>query len=150
MRSCGGRTATEQKKIEKNTDRMLPDEKVQTDHHKADALKAKQKSTGLSNNLCAIVNKFWPKLKDISNNFTGTLPKSLKKGGVENNSSSPAKKTRTEETHPVSAEHNTYQTIPNQTKPVHQTRPPAGGAGQNSSAKMLQKKGSHSESKKSF
>ena len=59
------------------------DEKVCSDLRAADALKAKQKSTGPSSNLCAIVTQFGPKLMDISSKPTGTKPKSLTKDGAK-------------------------------------------------------------------
>ena len=83
----------EKKKINKNKAKKARDKKFRSDLRAADALKAKQKSTGPSSNSCAIVNQFGPKLMDISTKPTGTKPNSLTKDGVKNNSNSPAKRT---------------------------------------------------------
>ena len=110
------RAKEKQRKIKHSMIEKEREAKVLSDHRAADALKAKLNSNELSSKLCATVNQFGPKLTDASTKPTGTRPKSLIKVDVRSDSKSPAKRTRHERTHPVSADHKAYKT--GQSKPI--------------------------------
>ena len=128
-----------QRKIEKSRVEKEREDKVISEHRTADALKAKPKSTGNLSNLCVTVNQLGQKLLDASIKPTGTRPKCSIKGDVKSDSNSPAKRTRHEKTHPVSANNKHYK-----------TGPPLMGAGPKVSSKKLQKPGPRTEEKVLF
>ena len=133
------RAKEKQRKIKHSMIEKEREAKVLSDHRAADAHKAKLKSTGHSSNSCATVTHFGPKLLNASTIQTGTRPKISIKGDVKSDSKSPAKRTRHEKTHPVSANHKTCK-----------TGPPTMGAGLKGPSKMLQKQGPRTEEKALF
>ena len=92
------------KKIDHSKSQKALEDKVISEHRASDAVKAKLKSTADLSNLCATVNQYGPMLTDSSFKPTGTRPKSSIKGDTKTDTKSPAKRTRDERTHPVSAD----------------------------------------------
>ena len=113
----------EKRRFDKSKLKKKQDEKVCSEHLATDAIAAKLKS-----HLCASksVNQFGP--LDSSTKVDGTRPKTLQKGDSKSKSNSPAKRNRTEKSHPVTAN-----------PKHHKTGPPITGAGLMNSSKMLQK-----------
>ena len=92
------------KKIDHSKSQKALEDKVISEHWASDAAKAKLKSTADSSNLYVKVNQYGPMLTDSSFKPTGTRPKSSIKGDTKTDTKSPAKRTRDERTHPVSAD----------------------------------------------
>ena len=98
------------RKIDLSKSQKVQENKVISEHWASDAAKAKLKSTAHSSNLYATVKQYGPMLMDSSLKPTGSRPKSLMKGDTKSDTKSQAKRTRDEQTHPVSADYKTYKT----------------------------------------
>ena len=130
------------KKIDHSKSQKALEDKVISELLASDAAKAKLKATADSSNMYATVNPYGPILTDSSLKPTGTKPKSSTKGDANNTKTDtrvPAKRTRDERSHPVSADYPTYKTGP---QPL--------GAGLKGSPKKLQKQGHHTDDKAQF
>ena len=118
------RVDEEKRRVDKSKLEKKRDDKVLSEH--LAAIKAKLKSKACASKPA---NQFGP--LDISTKVVGTRPKTLQKG--DSKSDSPAKRNRTEKSHPVTAD------------PKHnRTGPPLTGAGLKAPPKMLHKQGPHS------
>ena len=144
------KAAEEQRRIDKSKREKKRDNKVCSELLAMDAAKGKLKSKSCASKivdqfgsqdssakLCAsnIVDQLWP--KDSSAKVVGTNPKNSQKGVSK--SDSPAKRNRTEKSHPVTADYTLYK-----------TGPPPTGAGLNAPPKMLYKQGSQSDERPLF